>query len=109
MYHRVTTLQNDPHLLAVSSKNFAAHLEVIRHYGFPISLSGLVTCLKDGRIPNRAVVITFDDGYTDNLYEAKPELERYESPATVFVTAGQIGSPLEFWWDELDRFDKCHD
>jgi peptidoglycan/xylan/chitin deacetylase (PgdA/CDA1 family) len=32
-----------------------------------------------------------------------PLLQRYEIPATVFVTAGQVESLREFWWDELDR------
>jgi peptidoglycan/xylan/chitin deacetylase (PgdA/CDA1 family) len=49
------------------------------------------------------VVITFDDGYADNLHNARPLLEKYEVPATVFVTTGGIEQDREFWWDELDR------
>ena len=49
------------------------------------------------------MVVTFDDGYADNLYNAKPLLDRYDIPATVFVTAGCIGQEREFWWDELER------
>jgi peptidoglycan/xylan/chitin deacetylase (PgdA/CDA1 family) len=49
------------------------------------------------------VVITFDDGYVDNLANAKPLLERYDVPATVFVTTGYVGRDQEFWWDELER------
>jgi peptidoglycan/xylan/chitin deacetylase (PgdA/CDA1 family) len=103
MYHRVTELPNDPYLLAVTPKHFAQQMEVIRRHCFPMRLQQLVEALRDGKVPNRAVVITFDDGYADNLHQAKPLLERYEIPATVFVTAGQVGSRREFWWDELDR------
>src|SRR5262249_41133353 len=78
-------------------------LEVIRRYGFPVRLQQLVGALRDSKVPNRAVVVTFDDGYADNLHQAKPLLERYDIPATVFVTVGQVGSRREFWWDELDR------
>jgi peptidoglycan/xylan/chitin deacetylase (PgdA/CDA1 family) len=49
------------------------------------------------------VVLTFDDGYADNLYEASPLLQEAECPATIFVTTGKIGDDKEFWWDELDR------
>jgi len=54
-------------------------------------------------LPRRAVVVTFDNGYSDNLYNAKPLLERYDIPATIFVTTGCIGREREFWWDELER------
>jgi len=103
MYHRVTDLTNDPHLLAVTPLHFAEHMELIRKHCIPMRLPQLVEALRDGKVPNRAVVITFDDGYADNLHQAKPLLERYEIPATVFVTAGQVGSQREFWWDEVDR------
>jgi peptidoglycan/xylan/chitin deacetylase (PgdA/CDA1 family) len=49
------------------------------------------------------VVITFDDGYVENLYQAKPLLERYGVPATFFLTSGYIGQRREFWWDDLER------
>ena len=103
MYHRVIDLQNDPYLLAVKPERFAEHMEVIRKLCLPISLHQLVADLRAKKLKRRAVVVTFDDGYADNLYQAKPILERYEIPATVFVTAGQLGSQREFWWDELDR------
>jgi peptidoglycan/xylan/chitin deacetylase (PgdA/CDA1 family) len=103
MYHRVTDLGNDPHLLAVTLKHFAEHLDVIRAYGVPMRLQDLVRSLQQGKVPARAVAITFDDGYADNLHHAKPLLARHNLPATVFVTAGQVGQGREFWWDELDR------
>ena len=48
-------------------------------------------------------MITFDDGYADNLHNAKPLLEHYDIPATVFVVSGYVGHEREFWWDELER------
>jgi len=72
MYHRVTELPNDPYLLAVTPKHFAEQMEAIRRYCIPMRLGELVDELQDGNIPNRAVVVTFDDGYADNLHQAKP-------------------------------------
>ena len=103
MYHRVTELANDPHLLAVTPVHFGQHLEAIRAIGAPLRLEELVRALEQGRVPRRAVAVTFDDGYADNLHNAKPLLARHDVPATVYVTAGQVGGRREFWWDELDR------
>jgi peptidoglycan/xylan/chitin deacetylase (PgdA/CDA1 family) len=46
-------------------------------------------------------VITFDDGYADNLHTARPLLATSGLPATVFVATGSLGA--EFWWDTLAR------
>jgi peptidoglycan/xylan/chitin deacetylase (PgdA/CDA1 family) len=66
-------------------------------------LQQLNQALQQGKLPQRSVVITFDDGYADNLHNAKPLLERYGIPATVFLSSGYIGCEREFWWDELER------
>src|SRR5882724_10394467 len=103
MYHRVAELTNDPHLLVVTPEHFAQQLDAIRAYGVPLRLQDLVRSLQQGEVPRRAVVVTLDDGYADNLEHAKPLLASHGVPATVFVTAGQVGRSREFWWDELDR------
>ena len=103
LYHRISELQSDPQLLSVTPKHFAEHLEVLGSKAQPLALEQLANNFIQGRIPNRGVVVTFDDGYSDNLRFAKPILEHYDMPATVFISAGEIGSEREFWWDELER------
>src|SRR5215210_4757041 len=103
LYHRVATLKSDPWGLAVTPDRFVEHLKVLREHARPMKLGDLSVALRNGRLPDRAVVVTFDDGYFDNLRNAKPLLERYDVPATVFVASGFIGQKHEFWWDELDR------
>jgi peptidoglycan/xylan/chitin deacetylase (PgdA/CDA1 family) len=103
LYHRVTDLTVDPQLLAVAPRHFAEHLEILRREYQPVSLGSFVDALETRRFPKRTVIVTLDDGYADNLYEAKPLLERFNVPATVFVTLGSVGSRREFWWDELER------
>jgi peptidoglycan/xylan/chitin deacetylase (PgdA/CDA1 family) len=76
-------------------------MEAVGKYAHPISLSNLVQHLKAGSLPPKAIAVTFDDGYADNLYQARPALEKYDVPATVFVCTGYQGR--EFWWDELER------
>lgn len=100
-YHRIARTSGDTYEVCVSPEKFAEHLEVLRKQTHPLSISKLVQHLKTGSLPPRSVAVTFDDGYADNLYEAKPLLEKYEIPATIFVCTGNLGK--EFWWDELDR------
>ena len=103
VYHRVAKTHSDPWSLSVTPEHFAEHLEALRQHAVPLRLQQLSRALAKGTLPGRSVVVTFDDGYADNLHNAKPLLERYEVPATVFLPSGFIGSENEFWWDELDR------
>lgn len=103
LYHRIAELPSDPQKLCVTPKNFNEHLSVIRHKFLPISLDKASRNLKDGRVTSGGVVITFDDGYADNLYHAKPILEKHDVPATVFVVSDWINSQREFFWDDFGR------
>jgi len=100
LYHRVADLDFDPQLLAVKPANFAAQLDWLQSVATLVPLQELARRRGSGR---GLVAITFDDGYADNLYEAKPQLVRRGIPATVFVSSGYCASGHEFWWDELER------
>jgi len=103
MYHRVAEVGSDPWSLCVTPRHFAEHLEVLQKHARPQRLHQLTEAVQHRKRPHHSVAITFDDGYADNLYNAKPLLERYDIPATVFVTTGHLGHEREFWSDELDR------
>ena len=103
MYHRIAQPTLDPWGLSVTPQNFADHLDIIRRKAQPVSLQELAEAHREGKTLKRAVVITFDDGYADNLHNAKPLLEQYNIPATIFITTGHLGCQREFWWDELER------
>jgi peptidoglycan/xylan/chitin deacetylase (PgdA/CDA1 family) len=103
LYHRVTEPALDPQLLHVTPRHFEQHLEVLNREMLPISLGELGAGVITYTLPKRSVVITFDDGYEDNVLEAAPLLEQYDTPATVFVTSGYVGRDREYWWDELER------
>jgi peptidoglycan/xylan/chitin deacetylase (PgdA/CDA1 family) len=102
-YHRVCRMDDDPWTMGVPPARFAQQMEVLRGQARPIGLSELVRGVSHGTRSRRSVVVMFDDGYADSLYHAKPLLERYEIPATFFITSGYLGQAEEFWWDELER------
>ena len=95
-YHRVAEGVEDPFRLCVRPGNFAAHLEEMSRSREPSTLS-------DVSVPSRRprVVVTFDDGYRDNLVNALPIAESKGVPITFFVTSGILGTHNGFWWDRL--------
>jgi peptidoglycan/xylan/chitin deacetylase (PgdA/CDA1 family) len=100
-YHRIENLTYDEYEVCVTPQHFADQMDALSKHAHPISLRKLVQDLKEGSVQSRSVAVTFDDGYADNLYQAKPILEKYAIPAIVFVCTGYAGK--EFWWDELVR------
>lgn len=102
MYHRIGPGADFGGGLAVSPAHFAEQLEALRSELAPARLADVVAALDGAGLPARSVAVTFDDGYRDNLVDAKPLLERHDVPATVFVVSGYVGSGRRFWWDELE-------
>lgn len=101
-YHRVIPGVGDEYQIGVTPEHFAEHLEILRKFANPIQLSDLVSCIKQGSLPPRAVAVTFDDGYADNFHTAFPLLQHYQVPSTMFVCTDFIGR--SFWWDQLAWF-----
>jgi peptidoglycan/xylan/chitin deacetylase (PgdA/CDA1 family) len=77
---------------SVSRAQFRAHVELIAASGrVPVTISNLASMLRGDRpLVDRAVAITFDDGYADT-YEAVELLRRRGLCATVYITTGEIG------------------
>jgi peptidoglycan/xylan/chitin deacetylase (PgdA/CDA1 family) len=73
-----------------------------RYYNF-VSLDDAVAMLA-GDQPSRdnSIVITFDDGYRNNVTEALPILRKYDIPATFFVATGFVETGRSYWIDRLD-------
>jgi peptidoglycan/xylan/chitin deacetylase (PgdA/CDA1 family) len=103
MYHRVRETDVDPWRTCVSPSRFHEQVAYLSRRYTVMSLASLADALAHGNLPRRALVLTFDDGYTDNLHTAKPILEQLGAPATFFVTTGALDGAREFWWDELAR------
>lgn len=101
LYHRIAALAHDPWELAVTPENFEEHIKLLAQQRIPMFVDEMVARLQKGTLPSKAVAVTFDDAYLDNLVNAKPILARYGVPATVFVPTGYVGRELPFWWDEL--------
>jgi peptidoglycan/xylan/chitin deacetylase (PgdA/CDA1 family) len=91
MYHSV---QEDPSLQADSlgeiihsQQVFRQQMELVAREFHPLSLGELTVLLgRKEKIPERSVVVTFDDGYRDNFEVAMPILDQVGMTATFYVT-----------------------
>jgi peptidoglycan/xylan/chitin deacetylase (PgdA/CDA1 family) len=101
VYHRVGERRLDPWRLTVDPEIFAGQMETLARDWSPLSVAELVEGFGRRRLPERAVAVTFDDGYADNLEVAAPILLEHGIPATLFVATDLIDSGGTPWWDEL--------
>ena len=100
VFHRVRPapdlfLSGDPDV-----GQFASIMGLVRDHFSPLSLAEGLRRLDEGTLPQRAVCVTFDDGYADNLTVALPVLKQLEIPVTVFIASGYLDGRL-MWNDRL--------
>jgi len=77
----------------ISRRALSRQLRLLRLLGYRgVDFAEVARCLRERRLPpRRAVAITIDDGYRDNLEVAAPVLRRHGFPATVFLVSGKLG------------------
>jgi peptidoglycan/xylan/chitin deacetylase (PgdA/CDA1 family) len=82
------------------AERFAAEMDLIKDVFNVLTLGDAVDRLGAGALPPRALSITFDDGYANNLHLAAPILAARGLSATFFVATGFIGGG-QMWNDTV--------
>ncbi|RRR74618.1 polysaccharide deacetylase family protein [Streptomyces sp. RP5T] len=98
MYHSVAAEPNDAtRVLSVTPEAFDRQMDIVAGLGLtPIRTAELAARWRAGRpLPERPVLITFDDGYEGVHRHALPVLAKHAFPATVFVSTGWIRGPYD--------------
>ena len=97
MYHEIAPASETSSRLAVTPEAFAEQIAYLHNAGFEtVTAARLAEIMAGqaewlpGRLPNRVVVLTFDDGFEDFHRRALPVLDEYGFTATVFVTSGWV-------------------
>ncbi len=99
MYHAINPR---PSPITVDPRTFQAQMQYLADSRIPVlSLHNLVERLRRQDLPNRAVIITFDDGFASVYTHALPILIEHGFPATVFLVPGYCGA----WNDWPDQPD----
>lgn len=94
----------DYQIYTVNQQKFERHMIYLKNRAYrTISLSDLtdVVYRKESILPERTIIITFDDGHASNYTLAYPILKKYRFKATFFVTAGWVGLPDYLSWKQI--------
>lgn len=107
-YHHVS--DTTPKSTSISVAQFSAHLDYLQENDFTVlPLSTIIDHIKNKRvIPDKTVAITFDDAYLNILTNAKPILDKYNYPYTIFVNANIINRQQKNYlsWQQLNTLAK---
>jgi peptidoglycan/xylan/chitin deacetylase (PgdA/CDA1 family) len=104
-YHRVLPLPGKEYpfnetVISATPEEFKRELQYLRANMDVISIPELLRGLADpSLLPPRPAVITFDDGYFDNLTYALPLLREARLPACFFICTGLVGTRLIPWYE----------
>ena len=86
----------------VTPETFERQMSFLSRHRNVVAMSDLVTAIEEGRdLPAGTVVLTFDDGYRDNLTVAAPILARYGFPATLYLATAYVSRSENQWIDRL--------
>jgi len=101
MYHSIHTIPGNS--LGVPVKQFSEELEWLRHQHYhALSLEEFYQALAEkAPIPDKPILFTFDDGYSDNYTEAWPILRQNGFKATFFIITNSVGAGM-MNWDQLN-------
>lgn len=105
---QVVSALSNRHSLAVPAYHavedpdaFERHVRHFVSHHHPICLGDLIEAIDAGvGLPDRAVLLTFDDGDKTIVEQALPIMREYGVPGVLFAVAGHVDSYVPFWWEE---------
>ena len=100
IYHQILAEPDSLRPDALEVRRFVWQMEALASCFTVLPLAEAIERLSNGDLPPRAVCITFDDGYADNVQVALPVLERIGLPATFFIATGYLDGGM-MWNDEI--------
>jgi peptidoglycan/xylan/chitin deacetylase (PgdA/CDA1 family) len=105
-YHRIGTRREvypeNGSLAECTTEQFAEQMAWLRDHATPIDVTTADQVINRGApCPNRAVLVTFDDGYRADMWRIKPILEQTGVRPVMFLPTDFIGTRRRFWWDRI--------
>lgn len=104
-YHRIGNADStlyDPGVFSTTQEGLARQLDVLKRTHTLVGIDEAAEILSSRKPPKGSVaLITFDDGYRDNLTEAVPVLEAAKAPAVFFLVTDFLDGTAIPWWDSI--------
>ena len=109
-YHQITDEKLDPdfEIYNVPPAEFAAQLDLLQAEGYTtITLQDFMRVVHGkGKLPEKPIVLTFDDGYEDNFKIMLPILERHGMTAVIYVITNELGKKNYLTLEELKEMQR---
>ncbi|MEQ9409855.1 MAG: polysaccharide deacetylase family protein [Fuerstiella sp.] len=117
LYHHVIT--DRPHFMGMSTDRFLSQMQYLRRYYNIVDLKTAQRLLQSGRVSEPTIVLTFDDGYRDNVLNLRAAALDGDVPATLYICSEQLelGRPFAhdlqhgcrgfapMTWDEVRKME----
>ena len=87
----------------LSTEAFEEQVAYLSQHFKIVHLSDAVKALENGPVDEPLAVITFDDGYRNNLTKALPILKKYNAPATIYLVTNQVATDETLWFCRLNH------
>ena len=114
LYHNlVSNAHNENPMLSITANNFRSHIMALKNAGYEsISLEQFYDFANNGKpLPEKPIIITFDDGYSSNYDYAFPILQEFATKATIFVVTSTVGATNtvnfpHFTWEQAKQMQQ---
>jgi peptidoglycan/xylan/chitin deacetylase (PgdA/CDA1 family) len=101
-WHNIESTWRYPAPAGSGLRGFTSQMRALRSMTNVVPLESALDDLRAGRrLPHRAVALTFDDGYRDNLELAAPVLRSLGLPAMFYLVPGILDGDVTPWWERL--------
>lgn len=103
-YHQIN--DRDENALTVHTDQFEAQMRYLAEEGYHvITPEEMINAWENGeKLPEKPVIITFDDGYADNYRNAFPILQKYNLKATIFLISDYVSTyPNYLTWTQVSE------
>ena len=110
MYHHIglTTPDDEQYPFTISPQLFEKQLLFLKQNGYTaVSESDIVRAYQTGAsLLKKPVLLTFDDGHADNYTALFPLLQKYHTPALIFLITDKIGTPGYLTWAQIQEMQQ---